>query len=142
MLLFFLACKFIAQNRDADIGNLFKHENHPYPPSFSERRKLRQGKKSDPIGILAMQTEGEPPASLDVKVFDGAAVVHMLPVTNIKTFNDYAANIFIPHIMRLLQFCRRVDIVWDTYLPSTIKEATREKREKGVRRKVAGQTKV
>lgn len=132
----------VAQNRDADMGNFFKHENHPHPPSLSERGKLRQGKKSDLIGILAMQTEGEPPASLDVRVLDGAAVVHMLPVTNIKTFNDYATDVFIPHIMRLLESCTRVDVVWDTYLPRSIKESTREKRGKGVRRKVAGQTKV
>ncbi|KAG0724207.1 hypothetical protein GWK47_005234 [Chionoecetes opilio] len=35
-----------------------------------------------------------------------------------------------------------VDVVWDRYLDNSIKESTREKRGKGVRRKVAGQTKV
>ena len=36
----------------------------------------------------------------------------------------------------------RLDIVWDTYIPDSLKESTREKRGKGVRRKVSGQTKL
>ena len=36
----------------------------------------------------------------------------------------------------------RIDIVWDTYLPESLKESTREKRGKGVCRKVSGQTKL
>ena len=36
----------------------------------------------------------------------------------------------------------RLDLVWDTYLPESLKESTREKRGKGVRRKVSGQTKL
>ncbi|KAG0719479.1 hypothetical protein GWK47_050386 [Chionoecetes opilio] len=37
---------------------------------------------------------------------------------------------------------KRVDVVWDSYIASSIKESTREKRGKGVRRKVGGPTKV
>ncbi len=36
----------------------------------------------------------------------------------------------------------RLDLVWDTYLPESLKESTREKRGKGVRRKVSGQTQL
>ena len=36
----------------------------------------------------------------------------------------------------------RLDIVWDTYIADSLKESTREKRGKGVRRKVLGQTKL
>ena len=36
----------------------------------------------------------------------------------------------------------RTDIVWDTSLPDCLKESTREKRGKGVCRKVSGQTKL
>ena len=35
-----------------------------------------------------------------------------------------------------------MDIVWDTYIPDSLKESTREKRGKGVRRKVSGPTKL
>ena len=35
-----------------------------------------------------------------------------------------------------------MDVVWDRYLPNSIKESTREKRGKGIRRKVSGNTKL
>jgi len=44
--------------------------------------------------------------------------------------------------MKQLESCRRVDVVWDTYIVSSIKESTREKRGKGIRRKVADETKM
>ncbi|KAG0721985.1 hypothetical protein GWK47_045320 [Chionoecetes opilio] len=132
----------VTQHRDGDLDTFFKHENHPYPPSLAERGKLRQGKKSDLTNILAQKTQEEPSGSFDVRVLDGAAVVHLLPVTGITTFDDYASGVFVPHIMRQLETSMRVDVVWDRYLDNSIKESTREKRGKGVRRKVAGQTKV
>ena len=132
----------VTQHRDGDLDTFFKHENHPYPPSLAERGKLRQGKKSDLTNILAQKTQEEPSGSFDVRVLDGAAVVHLLPVTGITTFDDYASGVFIPYIMRQLETSMRVDVVWDRYLDNSIKESTREKRGKGVRRKVAGQTKI
>ena len=44
--------------------------------------------------------------------------------------------------MRQLETCTRVDIVWDRYISNSIKAATREKRGKGTRMKVAGKSKV
>ena len=44
--------------------------------------------------------------------------------------------------MKLLETSKRVDIVWDTYIPRSIKESTREKRGKGIQRKVAGRNKL
>ena len=35
-----------------------------------------------------------------------------------------------------------MDIVWDTYIPTSIKAATREKRGKGARQKVVGMNKL
>ncbi len=46
--------------------------------------------------------ETEPPISYDVKVLDGAAVVHLLPTTNITTFDEYANDAFIPYIKKHL----------------------------------------
>jgi len=68
--------------------------------------------------------------------------VHMLPTTNISTFDEYADQVFIPHIIKQLENCKRVDVVWDKYIPTSLKESTREKRGKGVRRKVAGKNKL
>ena len=71
--------------------------------------------------------------------------VHALYVTNVSTFEEYADNVFInfiPHLERQLRDTKRVDVVWDEYRPDSLKEGTREKRGKGVRRKVSGDTKL
>ena len=44
--------------------------------------------------------------------------------------------------MKNLESAKGVDVVWDTYITSSIKESVREKRGKGIRRKMAGQNKV
>lgn len=61
-------------------------------------------------------------------------------MTGVITFDDYAENVFIPHICN--QSSRRVNVVWDTYACGSLKDSTREKRGKGIRRKVSGATKV
>ena len=59
-----------------------------------------------------------------------------------STFEEYADQVFIPYLSKQLEDSMRVDLVWDIYLPNSLKESTREKRGKGVRRKVSGQTKL
>ena len=130
------------QHREGDMSTFFKHENHPYPPSLSDRGKLQLGKKSDLLIILTKKTQQEPPGTFDVKVLDGAAVVYFLSTTNITTFDEYASCVFGPDIMKLLKTSEKVDVVWDTYITRSIQESTREKRGKGIRRKVAGQNKL
>ena len=79
----------VIQHRESDMGTFFGHENHPYPPSLFDRGKLRSTKKSDLLSILAQETESsEHFTSFDVKVLDGAAIVHLLPTTNITTFDE------------------------------------------------------
>ena len=55
------------------MNTLFKHENHPYPPSLSDRGKLRQGKKSDSLSVLVQKIQTEPLVSIDINILDGAA---------------------------------------------------------------------
>ena len=55
-------------------------------------------------------------------------------------FEDYAGNVFIPYLSG--QRSQRVDVVWDSYVPDSLKEATRQKRGKTIRRKVSGRTKL
>jgi len=44
---------------------------------------------SDLIGILKKEAQRDyPPSYFDVRVLGGAAEVELLPVTNIRTFND------------------------------------------------------
>lgn len=110
--------------------------------SRSEFGNLRLGKKSDLLTCIVPAQHHDPHTSYDCKVFDGAAIVHALPVTTVSTFNSYAETIFIPFIVSHLQSSKHVDIVWDQYKENSIKESTREKRGKGQRRKVTGETKI
>ena len=43
-------------------------------------------------------TQKDVPDSFDVKILDGAAVVHFLPTNSITTFDDYANTVFIPYM--------------------------------------------
>ena len=132
----------VMQHRDCDMATFFQHENHPYPPSLSNRGKLRLGKKSDLLGVLPIETDKDPPVVFDVKVLDGAAIVHFLSTTGISTFDEYAGNVFMPYIKKQLEASTRVDVVWDTYITCSLKESTREKRGKGMRREVTGRNKL
>ena len=131
----------VLQHRTSYMSTFFRHENHPFPPSLSDDGKLHLGKKSDLLSILAEEGTN-PPNCVDVKVLDGAAVVHLLSTTDVEAFDEYADRVFIPHIIKQLQNSRRVDVIWDTYIPSSIKESAREKQGEGVRRKVAGKNKI
>ncbi|XP_068756859.1 uncharacterized protein [Montipora capricornis] len=132
-----------SQQRDGDLEEFFKHENQPYPPSLSEFGKLRFGKKSDLISCVNKETPPPPPpASYDVKVFDGAAIVHALPVSSVGTFSEYADSRFLPFLENHLNSTKRFDVVWDEYRVASLKESAREKRGKGVRRKEAGHVKL
>lgn len=84
----------------------------------------------------------DPPSTFDTKILDGTAVLHFLPTAGISTFEDYANDVFLPYIRHQLEGANREDMVWDTYHSSSIKESAREKRDKGMRRKVAAPNKI
>ncbi|KAG7156745.1 hypothetical protein Hamer_G006744, partial [Homarus americanus] len=97
------------QNRDGDSDKFFAHENQSCPPSISSMCKLRPGTTSDLVYCLE---ELIPPPSrdsptADAVILDGAAI---------------------------LQQANKVDLVWDEYIPSSIKTYTRSNRGKGSRR--------
>ena len=99
---------------------------------MSEFGKLRlPATKSDLLKCICSQHH-EPPAHFDCKIYDGAVIVHGLPVTGAATFDDYAEKIVLPYIQS--QGSKRIDIVWDSYVPDSLKEATLEKRGKGLGR--------
>ncbi len=109
----------------------FSHENHPFPPSLSDGGKLYLGKKADLLNILADNTQNDPPDSIDVKLLDGAAVVHFLSTASIVTFDEYADQVFVPHVLKQLENSKRVDIVWDRYIPA-VSRNQHEKNEERV----------
>jgi len=78
---------------------------------------------------LVQDTQFDPPESIDWKLLDGAAVVHLPPVTNVTTFDEYGDQIFVPHIIKQLENCKR--IVFETNIfPTAIKNQL----EKNVKR--------
>ncbi len=80
------------------------------------------------------QEQNEP--SVTAMIMDGATIVHMLNPGTTKTFQQYADELFVPHITRWLRKVDRVDVVWDVYQKPSLKSSVREMRGVGCRRKV------
>ena len=79
---------------------------------------------------------------MDAIILDGAVVVHMLHSGTAKTFQEYADFVFGPYISSQIDKTSRVDVVWDVHLPESLKGTTRQKRGKGVRRRVSPSTTI
>ena len=136
----FIAC----QVRQGDLQEFLSHENHSWSPSLSVHGKLCLPYcKSELLTCLSEGISDVPDLPIfDAKVFDGAAVLHSLSKGDAVTFADYSSQVFIPWTLRELTACPRIDIVWDVYKSDSLKEATRQKRGKGIRQKVSPQTKI
>ena len=135
----YIAC----QSRDGNLPEFFKHENHPWPPSLSSSGDLRSGNKANLLSCLKSTIESEDASpTVHAKVLDGAVVVQMLSPGASRTFEDYAALIFLPYVMIQLQSTNRLDIVWDLYKPDSLKQSTRDKRGSGIRQKVLPSAKI
>ena len=96
---------------------------------------MRSGQKSELVQLLEASTTVECP-DVDEKVFDGAAVVNMLPPGKSKTFKDYATSVFVNYVIKQAQNIKRIDLIWDQYFENSLKRSTRETRGSGVRRRV------
>ena len=126
------------QTRHGDLDQFFSHENHAAPPALSTGGKLRIGVKADLLHCLkSSQSEDRSAPLLDATVLDGVAIVQMLNCGTSKTFQEYADTVFAPYISTQLQKNCRVDLVWDVYLPDSLKGTTREKRGTGTRKRVS-----
>ena len=111
------------QTQDGHLDNFFKHENHAYPPSLSQLGKLQFGTKADLTDCLEKlcTSKGEAPV-IDVIILDGAAIINMLKPVGAKTFQDYAMLVFLPYIKAQLARVTRVDIIWDVYIPDSLRQ--------------------
>ena len=56
----------------------------------------------------------------------------LMSTDSVKTFENYAKQIFIPFVFSQYQTATRLDLVWDHYLPGSLKIMTRENSGKGV----------
>ena len=97
---------------------------------------VETGCKSDLLGCLESCLEKEhniAQPDTDAVIFDRSVILNMLKPVTVKLFQEYALNVFMPHIQRYLEKSHRVDIVWDQYLENSINFQAREKRGKGIR---------
>ena len=88
---------------------------------------LRHGIKSDLMSCvqrLSIVPQNEMP-DVDAKIVDGSVVVNMLQPKASSTFGDYAADVFLPYLIKLLRTSSPLDVVWDRYIEGS---STREKR--------------
>ena len=133
-----------SQSGDGDLDAFFAHENQSYPPSLSQFGNLRITNKSQLLpcieDIISPQVTMP---EVDALIMDGAAIVHMLPPRNSTIFSEYARNVFLPFLERILVGINfRLDIVFDVYRPGSLKFSVREMRGQGDRRRVAPATPV
>ena len=84
--------------------------------------------------IPPRENAGSP--AVEVIILDGTAIVNMLAPGTTKTFSEYATHVFLPYVMSQFQHASSVDVVFDEYLPDSLKAATRKKRDKGIWRRV------
>jgi len=102
---------------------------------------MRIGAKADLLHCLELNLPDNRNASaVDAIVLDGAAIVQMLNPGTSKTFQEYATTVFASYINSQLQKTNRIDLVWDVYLPSSLKRTARDKRGKGTRKRVGSST--
>uniref|UniRef100_H3B0T6 Uncharacterized protein n=1 Tax=Latimeria chalumnae TaxID=7897 RepID=H3B0T6_LATCH len=138
------SCLFIAcHTREGDLGDFFSYENHSYLPSISEYGNLRKGNKTDTMVCLENcgTTEYAVPEATAV-VIDGLVVVHVTKPGISKNFGQCSQAVFQPIIVAQLWTASRVDVIFDKYVPDSLKAETREKHGTGNRVKVASATPI
>ena len=131
---------FIAsQVRNGNLDEFFEHQ--AYPPALSQNRKLRSGSKWDPVEYLedlVISQEKTNNTEVQVIILNGPAIVKMLRPGLCKKQNSLIMHhklVFLPYIVFQTQHASRVDVVWDEYLPESLKaELTRSKRIKEVKK--------
>lgn len=130
----FIACC----SRKLNLDIFFQYENQLCPPSISLGGELRPGTKSDLIDILeSLVVSTAVPIACEGLILDGAAMMHLLkPRPGVKTFVSYVHDQIRPFLLHAAERMetKRIDIVWDIYSQSSIKDAVRQKRGSGVRR--------
>ena len=83
-----------------DVDDFFQHENQSAPPSLSDCGKLRFSAKSDLLPCLEKLCAKQRHILKDgfAVILDGAVVVQMLKPSCVKTFGEYATEVFMPYI--------------------------------------------
>jgi hypothetical protein len=105
------------RTRSGNIDEFFDHENKSAPPSLSDGGKLKFGSKSHLLQCLEKLSSNNRHVPLDdaAVILNGAAIAQMLKPGCVKTFADYANEVFIPFMASQLRIATesRVDLDWD-----------------------------
>ncbi|KAJ8046459.1 hypothetical protein HOLleu_05133 [Holothuria leucospilota] len=135
----FISC----QNRECDLNEFFRHENHPLPAALSDDGKLHLCQKSQLATILeALVTIPDKEPEADCIIIYGSALVNSLPPRTSKTFEEYSALDVLPTVQLYSIRYKRTDNAFNVYHSFSLKSETRSKRGHGVRRRVTSITKV
>ena len=73
---------------------------------------------------------------------EGGKLIHQLDDRGTGTFEQFTQRLFLKHLQVELRKVSRLDIVWDTYRPVSIKGHTRDERGHGVRLKVGPNVRI
>ena len=131
----YVAC----QVRDGNLDEFFWHENGSYPPSISKNGDLMPGSKSDLLHCLEKfnKEAANDNMTMDCIILDGAAIINMIKLIGVTTFQEYTTQNVTSYIKKQLQRSERVDIVWDVYVENSLKSSARHKRGNNINWKVA-----
>ncbi|CAG9822217.1 unnamed protein product [Phaedon cochleariae] len=118
-------------------------KSESYKSFVDERLVKESGSLYDPIrksileNLLKKLSEVDPPHGCEGLIIDGAVLVHNIkPRPDVKTFKSYVGQLIsnIGYTRKQMKIFR-VDIAWDLYSSSSLKEASRSSRGTEVRRK-------
>ena len=122
-------------NCDLDNIMFFALEAHSFPPSLANgNEKMYHSTKSDIIHCIESEAEAVSHGTTktntqqqhDWVVQDGGQLVHQLDARGTGTFEQFTQRLFLKHLQVELRKVSRLDIVWDTYRPMSIKGHTRD----------------
>ena len=113
----------------------FALEAHSFPPSLANgNEKMYHSTHSDIIHCIEREaeavshgaTETDTQQQHDCVVQDGGQLVHQSDARRTGTFEQFTQRLFLKHLQVELRKVSRLDIVWDTYRPMSIKGHTRD----------------
>ena len=113
----------------SNMNEFFKYENLRYPPSLSNKGKLRLGTKSQILDCFpGMPSHGKNSAAAKVSVviLDMPAVIHIVKPQKAKVFGEYLPTHLLPYMQsQINKYTTRIDAIWDCYPEGSLKNQTR-----------------
>ena len=131
----------VLQSREISLQNFFCYEMHSYPPAISNRGSLNlPGNKAGLVHELVSSCHTVPDALQQYTpgtafIMDGGRIPYQHPPKPNAPFKQYADALF-QMLGFLFLLYQRIDLVFDIYLPNSLKATTRDSRGKGIRRRV------